>query len=50
MLPCIGLQTSPRVEIEAMLRQIEDKLPQSTLLSVGQPLPVSKHEDVTNDS
>jgi hypothetical protein len=47
---CPGLQTSPRVELEAMLRQIENKLPQSTLLSVGLPLPVSTHEDVTDDS
>ncbi|MFB2920860.1 hypothetical protein [Aerosakkonema funiforme] len=47
---CLGLQTSPRVELEAMLRQIEEKLPQSTLLSVGQPLPVSTHEDVADDS
>jgi hypothetical protein len=47
---CLGLQTSPRVELEAMLRQIEAKLPQSTLLSVGQPLPVSTHEDVADDS
>jgi hypothetical protein len=47
---CLGLQTSPRVELEAMLRQIEGKLPQSTLLSVGQPLPVSTHEDVSDDS
>lgn len=47
---CLGLQTSPRVELEAMLRQIEEKLPQSTLLSVGQPLPVSTHDDVVDDS
>ena len=47
---CLGLQTSPRVELEAMLRQIEEKLPQSTLLFVGQPLPVSTHEDVADDS
>lgn len=47
---CLGLQTSPRVELEAMFRQIEEKLQQSTLLSVGQPLPVSTHEDVTDDS
>lgn len=47
---CLGLQTSPKVELEAILRQIQDKLPQSTLLSVGQPLPVSTHEDVADDS
>jgi hypothetical protein len=39
IVQCLGLQTSPRVELEAMLRQIENKLPQSTLLSVGLPLP-----------
>jgi hypothetical protein len=47
---CLGLQTSPRVELEAMLRQIEERLSQSTLLFVGQPLPVSTHEDVADDS
>ncbi|ACC81116.1 NotI family restriction endonuclease [Nostoc punctiforme] len=47
---CLGLQTSPRVELEVMLRQIEEKLQQSSLLFVGQPLPVSTHEDVTDDS
>ncbi len=47
---CLGLQISPRVELKAMLRQIEEKLPQSTLLFVGQPLPVSTHEDVADDS
>ena len=47
---CLGLQTSPRVELEAMLRQIQEKLSQSTLLFVGQPLPVSTHEDVADDS
>jgi len=47
---CLGLQTSPRVELEVILRQIEERLAQSTLLSVGQPLPVSTHEDVADDS
>jgi hypothetical protein len=47
---CLGLQTSSRVELEAMLRQIEERLSQSTLLFVGQPLPVSTHEDVADDS
>jgi hypothetical protein len=46
----LGLQSSPRVELEAMLKQIEEKLPQSTLLSAGQPLPVSTHEDVADSS
>ncbi|MBW4566851.1 MAG: hypothetical protein KME31_02165 [Tolypothrix carrinoi HA7290-LM1] len=47
---CLGLQTSARLELKVMLRQIEEKLQQSSLLSVGQPLPVSTHEDVTDDS
>jgi hypothetical protein len=47
---CLGLQSSPRIELEAMLQQIEEKLPQSTLLSLGQPLPVFTHEDVADDS
>ncbi len=47
---CLGLQTSPRVELEAMLKQIEEKLPQSILLSLGQPLPVFIYDNVTDDS
>lgn len=47
---CLGLQTSPRVELEAMLRQIEEKLLQSTLLFVGQPLPAATQDDVADDS
>jgi hypothetical protein len=31
---CLGLQTSARVELAAILAQIEAKLPQSTLLAV----------------
>ena len=50
IVQCLGLQTSPRVELEAMLRQIKNKLPPSTLLFVGLPLPVFTHEDVTDDS
>lgn len=42
---CLGLQISPRVELEIMLRQLQEKLPQSTLLTIGQPLPVSTHEE-----
>lgn len=38
---CLGLQTDTRVELRAMLEQLEAKLPQSTLLTVaGEPMPV----------
>lgn len=38
---CLGLQANPKVELQAMLDQIEAKLPQSTLITVGaQPIPV----------
>jgi hypothetical protein len=38
---CLGLQADSRVELRAILEQIESKLPQSTLLTVGGgPLPV----------
>lgn len=47
---CLGLQTSAKVELKAMLEAIEGKLSQSTLLSIGQPLPVSTHEDIADDS
>jgi hypothetical protein len=33
---CLGLQTSSKVELEMILKQIEAKLPQSMVLSVGQ--------------
>ncbi len=32
---CLGLQADTKVELQAMLKQIEAKLPQSTLLTVG---------------
>jgi hypothetical protein len=47
---CLGLQSSPRVELEAILRQIEGRLSQSTLLFVGQPLPASTDDDLVDDS
>lgn len=47
---CLGLQSSPRVELEAILRQIEGRLSQSTLLFVGQPLPASTDEDLADNS
>lgn len=47
---CLGLQSSPRVELEAILRQIEGRLSQSTLLFVGQPLPASTDEDLADES
>ena len=38
---CLGLQVSGKVELEAILSQIEQKLPKSTLLTIdGAPLPV----------
>jgi hypothetical protein len=39
---CLGLQADTKVELQAMLEQIESKLPQSTLLTIGGgPVPVS---------
>jgi hypothetical protein len=46
---CLGLQVSPRVELEAVLEQIEAKLPQSTLLRVGGTVPVPKSLDMEAD-
>ena len=38
---CLGLQADTRVELRTILEQIESKLPQSTLLTIGGgPLPV----------
>ena len=37
---CLGLQADTRVELQAILKQIETKLPKSTLLTVGGPVPV----------
>jgi hypothetical protein len=47
---CLGLQTSSRVEMEMILQQIEAKLPQSLLLSVGQPVTMTTHDSGTNNS
>jgi Restriction endonuclease NotI len=49
---CLGLQGSPRVELQIILEQIESKLPQSTLLAVGKaiPVPPSARDLATDDS
>ena len=47
---CLGLQTSSKVELERILQQIEEKLPQSMLLSVGQPVPIATHDSSTDNS
>ena len=47
---CLGLQTSSKVELEMILQQIEAKLPQSMLLSVGQPVPMTTHDSGTDNS
>jgi hypothetical protein len=47
---CLGLQATPHVELSALLQQIEVKLPESTLLTVGGPTPpVPTTKDVTED-
>ena len=46
---CLGLQVSPRVELKAVLEQIEAKLPQSTLLKVGGAVPVPESLDLEAD-
>jgi hypothetical protein len=43
---CLGLQASPKVELTAVLEQIEAKLPHSTLLTVRGAIPVSKSLEV----
>jgi hypothetical protein len=45
----LGLQTSARVELEAVLQQIDAKLPASTLLAVGGAIPVSASADAAAD-
>jgi hypothetical protein len=43
---CLGLQADPRLELQGLLQQIQDKLPQSTLLTVGARLPTyNRHSD-----
>lgn len=46
---CLSLQVSPKVELEAVLRQIESKLPQSTLLTIGGPVPIAAKLDIEAD-
>jgi hypothetical protein len=46
---CLGLQVSPKVELNVVLEQIEAKLPQSTLLTVSGAIPVSKSLDIEAD-
>ena len=47
---CLGLQADSNVELQAILDQIEAKLPQSTLLTVsGGPVPVPEITDVKAD-
>lgn len=46
---CLGLQVSPKVELETVLAQIEAKLPQSTLLTVHGTLPVARSLDIEAD-
>ena len=44
---CLGLQADVRVELKAILDQIDAKLPHSTLLTVGGgPVPVSRTADI----
>lgn len=44
---CLGLQADTNVELQTMLNQIEAKLPQSTLLTVGGgPVPVPATSDI----
>jgi hypothetical protein len=46
---CLGLQADTRVELQMILDQIEATLPQSTLLKVGAPVPVSEVADIEAD-
>jgi hypothetical protein len=46
---CLGLPTSPNVELSVILKQIEARLPQSTLLAVGGLTPISKSLDIRAD-
>lgn len=46
---CLGLQADTRVELQLMFDQIEAKLPESTLLSVGGPVPISEVIDIEAD-
>jgi hypothetical protein len=47
---CLGLQADTKVELQTMLDQIEAKLPQSTLLTVGGgPVPIPEIADIEAD-
>ena len=46
---CLGLQADTKVQLQMILDQIEAKLPQSTLLKVGAPAPVSEVADIEAD-
>jgi hypothetical protein len=49
---CLGLQAESRVELDAILRQIEAKLPQSLLLTVGVgavPIPKTTETEAEED-
>ncbi len=47
---CLGLQADTKVELQAMLEQIEAKLPQSTLLTVGGgPVPIPEAAAIEAD-
>jgi Restriction endonuclease NotI len=47
---CLGLQADTKVELQTMLEQIEAKLPQSTLLTVGGgPFPIPETADIEAD-
>jgi hypothetical protein len=47
---CLGLQADTKVELQIILEQIEAKLPQSTLLTVGGgSVPVAKITDIEAD-
>jgi len=47
---CLGLQADTKVELQIVLEQLEAKLPQSTLLTVGGgPVPVPEIADIEAD-
>ena len=46
---CLGLQADMKVELQMILNQIEIKLPQSTLLTIGGTVPVPEITDLEAD-
>jgi hypothetical protein len=47
---CLGLQAEARIELQFILKQIEAKLPQSTLLTIGgSAVPISEITDIKAD-